>query len=182
MGTLEPAINTDRCFSLGLHCSEDGSPRAPSDQGATVLSSQLAQETQVGREVKRKDERLYSLLVIFLILWVLSCPPLVDCKTWPQSPSRSGIYPLLESGHGYTALVGQQDIREQEESRGLRSICPLEIVLSLSLSLFLSIFPFGATPSAYGSSQARSRIGATAACLHHSHSNAGSEPCLQPKP
>ena len=31
-----------------------------------------------------------------------------------------------------------------------------------------------AAPAAYGGSQARSRIGATAATLHHSHSNVGS--------
>ena len=34
----------------------------------------------------------------------------------------------------------------------------------------------------YGGSQARGRIGATTASLHHSHSNMGSEPCLQPTP
>ena len=35
---------------------------------------------------------------------------------------------------------------------------------------------------AYGDSQARGRIAAVAANLHHSHSNAGSEPYLQPTP
>ena len=40
-------------------------------------------------------------------------------------------------------------------------------------------FHFRAAPAAYGSSQARGRIGATAASLHHSHSNARSEPYLQ---
>ena len=34
----------------------------------------------------------------------------------------------------------------------------------------------------YVSSQARGRIGDTAAGLHHRHSNAGSEPRLQPAP
>ena len=43
---------------------------------------------------------------------------------------------------------------------------------------FFSFFLFGATPTAYGSSQAKGWIGATAAGLHHSHSNAGTEPCL----
>ena len=33
---------------------------------------------------------------------------------------------------------------------------------------------FRAVPEAYGGSQARGLIGATAAGLHHSHSNAGS--------
>ena len=34
---------------------------------------------------------------------------------------------------------------------------------------------FRAAPAAYGGSQARGRVGAIAAGLHHSHSNAGSE-------
>ena len=36
--------------------------------------------------------------------------------------------------------------------------------------------------AAYGGSQARGLIGAVAASLRQSHSNAGSEPCLQPTP
>ena len=43
-------------------------------------------------------------------------------------------------------------------------------------------FFFRATPVAYGGSQAWGPIGATAAGLCHSHSNAGSEPCLQSTP
>ena len=41
---------------------------------------------------------------------------------------------------------------------------------------------FRATPTAYGSSQAKDRIGAAAAGLCHSHSNMRSELCLQPTP
>jgi len=41
-----------------------------------------------------------------------------------------------------------------------------------SLSLFF--FLFRASPATYGGSQARGRIGAAAANLHHSHSNTGS--------
>ena len=37
-------------------------------------------------------------------------------------------------------------------------------------------------PTAYGGSQARGRIGAAATGLRQSHSNSGSEPCLQPTP
>ena len=40
----------------------------------------------------------------------------------------------------------------------------------------------GSIPAAYGSSQALGTIGATDASLHHSHSNWGSEPCLQTTP
>ena len=39
-----------------------------------------------------------------------------------------------------------------------------------------------AAPAAYGGSQARGRIRAVAASLCQSHSNAGSEPRLQPTP
>ena len=39
---------------------------------------------------------------------------------------------------------------------------------------------FGAAPVAYGGSQARGRIGVVAAGLHHSHSHARAEVCLQP--
>ena len=42
--------------------------------------------------------------------------------------------------------------------------------------IFILIFIFRAVGAAYGSFRARSRIGAIAAGLHHSHSNARSEP------
>ena len=49
--------------------------------------------------------------------------------------------------------------------------------------LFFCLFAFSrATPMAYGGSQARGPIGVTAAGLHHSHSNSGSEPRLRPTP
>ena len=54
------------------------------------------------------------------------------------------------------------------------------VYLFIYLLLFLSSFK--ATPAAYGSSQAKGRNGAIATGLHHSHSNSGSKPCLQPTP
>ena len=45
-----------------------------------------------------------------------------------------------------------------------------------------SVFFWGGTPVAYEGSQARRVIRAVAAGLHHSHSNKGSEPHLQPTP
>ena len=49
--------------------------------------------------------------------------------------------------------------------------------MSLHLSTFhvAVLFFGGGTLVAYGSSQAKGRMGATAACLPHSHSNIGSE-------
>ena len=55
--------------------------------------------------------------------------------------------------------------------------------LDLILFFFLSFFAISwASPVAYGGSQTRGRIGAVAASLRQSHSNAGSEPRLQPTP
>ena len=49
--------------------------------------------------------------------------------------------------------------------------------------LFIYLLLFRATPAAYGVSQARGLIRATAAgVVHHSHGNARSEPSLRPTP
>ena len=50
----------------------------------------------------------------------------------------------------------------------------------MHFGIFVSLFR--AAPVAYGSSQARGPIVTTAAGLHHSHSNTGSEPLLGPTP
>ena len=47
---------------------------------------------------------------------------------------------------------------------------------------FFFFFFLRALPAAYGRSQASGPIGAAAAGLHHSHSNARSEPSLPPTP
>ena len=43
-------------------------------------------------------------------------------------------------------------------------------------------FLFRAPPAAYGSTQAKGQTGASAAGLHHSHNNSGSQPHLPPPP
>ena len=53
-----------------------------------------------------------------------------------------------------------------------------KIILYLDTDNYLFFFSVKDSPMAYGNSQARGQIGATAAGLHHSHSNAGSEPHL----
>ena len=53
---------------------------------------------------------------------------------------------------------------------------------SFSFFFFLSFVLFRATLATYGGPQASGLIGAVAAGLRHSHSNAGSEPCLRPTP
>ena len=49
-------------------------------------------------------------------------------------------------------------------------------------AIFFFFFFFRATHASRVGSQARGRIRATAACLHHSHSNARPKPRLQPAP
>ena len=58
----------------------------------------------------------------------------------------------------------------------------LAIFIMLFLFFLFSIFLFRASLEAHGGSQARDQVEATAAGLHHSHSNAGSEPHLQTTP
>ena len=78
-------------------------------------------------------------------------------------------------------------MEDRDLSRTLR-ISKTVIIIILKVLFLKSIFFFGlfaiswAAPTAYGGSQARGRIGAVAARLRQSHSNAGSEPCLWPTP
>ena len=63
------------------------------------------------------------------------------------------------------------------------SLCCIKDIGSTLYFFFFSLFAISwAAPVAYGSSQARGLIGAVATGLHQSHSNAGSEPRLQPTP
>ena len=54
-------------------------------------------------------------------------------------------------------------------------------LLSLVVVVIVVVISWAA-PAAYGGSQARGPIGAVATGLHQSHSNAGSQPRLQPTP
>ena len=56
------------------------------------------------------------------------------------------------------------------------------VVIIVTIMIFFFFCLFRAAPMAYAGSQARGLIGATAAGLHHSHSNAGSKLCLRPTP
>ena len=64
----------------------------------------------------------------------------------------------------------------------LSALCTLAHLICKTLFFVLFCFVllafFRAAPPAYGGSQAKGLIGAVATCLHHSHSNARSEPRL----
>ena len=57
---------------------------------------------------------------------------------------------------------------------------PEKTVFLFVCLFFVFLLFLWAAPAAYGGSQARGPIGAVATGLHQSHSNAGSEPRLQP--
>ena len=68
---------------------------------------------------------------------------------------------------------------------GARTLCNMINLLVAKDRLFFIFCLFAiswATSAAHGDSQARGRIRAIAATLRRSHSNAGSEPSLQPTP
>ena len=58
----------------------------------------------------------------------------------------------------------------------------MHIFYNFNFFLFFFFLLFRAVPTAYGGSQAWGPIRATAASLHHSHSNSGSDPSLRPTP
>ena len=58
----------------------------------------------------------------------------------------------------------------------------IQFISTFSLSFFCLFAISWAAPVAYGGSQARDLIGAVATSLRQSHSNAGTELCLQPTP
>ena len=62
----------------------------------------------------------------------------------------------------------------------IATILAFNIFIFLLKKFFFCLFR--AVPTTYGSSLARSQVGAAASGLCHSHSNMGPEPCLQPTP
>ena len=72
------------------------------------------------------------------------------------------------------------DLQSEVPHTWLKALLLLSVFFCLFVCLF--VLPFRASPTAYGGSQARGRIGAVAAGLRQSHSNTGPEPRLQPTP
>ena len=71
---------------------------------------------------------------------------------------------------------------EPSVAQHVKSLSLYIYIYTCILFYFIFLCIFRAVPAAYGGSQARRPIGDVAAGLRQSHSNAGSEPCLQPTP
>ena len=106
--------------------------------------------------------------------------------------SHSGIYNYLSSAVFYTPIQFYKHdygiLHHNNQVWKIKTYFPLlDIQIqddwaekdSLKNIFF---FFFRAALMAYGGSQARGQMGATAAGLHHSHSNGGSQPNLRPTP
>ena len=101
-------------------------------------------------------------------------------EAWGEQPPRWGPQSSLHTPE-LMCPVSQEPHRQGTDAfkgdRWGKETLGLELFFCL-----LSFVFFRAEPAAYGGSQAGGQIGATAAGLHHSHSNAGSEPRLRPTP
>ena len=73
-------------------------------------------------------------------------------------------------------------LRERQWGRGVLVLGFFCCFFGFFVFFFFVFCPFRAAPAEYGGSQARGRIGAVAAGLHHSHRNIRSELHLQPTP
>ena len=97
--------------------------------------------------------------------------------TWPEQVSSQPWQPEDPAPHPGFHVDSRTFIMLR-----LRQTVTLKVAFFFFFLFLFLVFFWGAAPTAYGASQARGLIGAVAAGLHHSHSNARSEPCLQPIP
>ena len=135
-----------------------------------------------------------SLLMRSKPAWVSGLWPTQGLKPLTQEPPNSGVCcglcsPWLSGGRIFTPATGGSVRRRRRPSHHQPhcwewSWLHLGWVTSSSWSPFFcfSFCLFGAALVACGGFQARGRIGAIAAGLHHSHSNSGSELCPKTTP
>ena len=90
---------------------------------------------------------------------------------------QSQLSPSFWMGFHVTSKM-QRNIKLHNLSSQIKSVSFSSSWLFFCFVLFCFALLFRAIPAVYGDSQARGRIWATAAGLHHNHSNAGSKPYL----
>ena len=101
----------------------------------------------------------------------------------PDSQSQNFLYASLLVFCLFVCVFVFKVLPPTDESLDNIPVMVLNLfVVVVVFFLFLPFFAFRATPAAYGGSRARGPIGGIAVDLRHSHSNAGSEPSLQPTP
>ena len=107
-------------------------------------------------------------------------------------PSKKPSFPLLHLANSYSSFKTQFksyfllevfiDSAPEALYQTLNFFFFNFYLSNFNIYLFIYFCFSRAAPTAYGGSQARGPVGATAAGLRHSHSKARSEPRLQPTP
>ena len=92
------------------------------------------------------------------------------------------LYYLIVQWHFLIIIIINSLMERKSESDVRLQHSKNDVQTSFFFFVFFFCYFFGPLPAAYGDSQARGPIGAAATGLRQSHSNAGSEPCLQPTP
>ena len=108
-------------------------------------------------------------------IWVESELQVLAYARGTATQDLSHVYDLHHSSRQCQILNPLSEARDQTHNLMVPSQIPKEPWQELPIGLFLLLLP---SLTAYGSFQARGRIGAATA--GHNHSNARSEPCLQP--
>ena len=135
-------------------------PRLEAEATAVAVLPQGLLGTEVAKGFLRQCCPFPSFHIMALLI---KCPSLtLECQFCDK-----GVLGHLAQSVSRTVPGTQQ---------GLVNICFVCVCFVFCLFFFFCLFR--ATPTAYGSSQARCQVRAVAASLHHSCSNTGSEPRL----
>ena len=111
----------------------------------------------------------------------------VSPRSYVQPEISQSIHKRCCKAH-VVIYVSNKNLRTAMTTINIYGAFPMCITHIISFNLFFFFFFFclfaisWAAPAAFGGSQARGLIRAVAAGLRQSHSNAGSEPRLQPTP
>ena len=134
-------------------------------------------------EVPRLGVQLELLLPPYTTATAMSDPSHI-CNLKHSSRQCQILNPLNKTRDRTCILMDTSEICFHWATTGTpASLSSLQKILKKEkLYYYYYYLLFSTTPMAYGGSQARGPIGATAASLHHSHSNAWSKPHLQPTP
>ena len=135
--------------------------------------------------VEKNNNNKKKTSILFLYIWISR----INIFLWATISKDILILNLMESSiRAYHYFYLKYSLKKSTPPPQIQSSYfyhPLPSMHRQVLFTYLSIHPsifFRATPTAYGSSQARGSIGAGAASLHHSHSNTRPKLCLRPTP
>jgi len=187
-GSIQPVI-----FNLPESRGPDGPtshcPAPPTQPRSVTHASNNLTHGCLSSFLEAGPPTLTSLFSFFPIVYTSQLKP----TSWPV-PQTSPLLkspPSFREGTGFPARAFTHHLTESSSSPYEAGLLMISIFLAawFFLGFFWGFFFFfvfllflWAAPMAYGGSQARGLIGAVATGLHHSHSNSGSEPRLQPTP